>query len=62
MKDLKEKLFNLMTVILRHLPGGEQRRCFHKSKNATRCIKHFNHWGKCEDAWKFKWKRRVYKL
>jgi len=51
----KKKLFNLMTSILRRLPGGELRRCHNLSWQNTDCILHFNHWGKCEDAWGYKW-------
>ena len=55
MKDLKKKLNSLITKIMRHLPGGELRRCQNISPMNTDCIERLGHRGKCEDAWFKKW-------
>ena len=55
-------LSRLVDKILQLLPGGELRRCYSQSTSGTKCIKSLNHYGKCEDAWSLRWKRRIYKL
>jgi len=57
MKDLKENFSTLITKILRHCPGGELRRCKNIGPKNSDCIHHFNHYGRCEDAWRYKWKK-----
>ena len=51
----KRKLSALITEVMRCLPGGELRRCREVSAHTTDCIHHLNHFGKCEDAWRYKW-------
>ena len=52
---MRQRLIDLWTAMLRKLPGGELRRCRNLSRHDTKCIKHFNHFGKCEDAWRYRW-------
>jgi len=59
MKDLKKRFSSFLTKILRHLPGGEIRRCPNISHYNTDCIHHLNHYGKCEDAWRLKWEKEA---
>jgi len=59
MKDLKKKLSNLITRILEHCPGGELRRCRNIGPRNSDCILHLDHWGRCEDAWRYKWKKEA---
>ncbi len=57
MKDLKKKLNHLITKVMTYLPGGELRQCHNISRQNSDCIRHFNHLGRCEDAWRYKWKK-----
>jgi len=56
-KRMRERFIDLWTALLRKLPGGELRRCRNLNHYDTKCIKHLNHLGKCEDAWRYKWHR-----
>ena len=55
---MKKYLAQLWTALLRHLPGSELRRCHTISVENTKCIRHYNHLGRCEDAWRYRWHRQ----
>ena len=54
----KKKFSNLITKILRHCPGGELRTCPNIGPQASDCVRHRDHLGRCEDAWGFKWNKK----
>ena len=57
MRDLKKKLSNLITKIMSKLPGAELRRCPNISPQCSDCVRHRDHFGKCEDAWWYRWEK-----
>ena len=57
MRDLKKKLLSLIARIMTKLPGAELRRCKNISPKNSDCIRYLNHYGRCEDAWRYKWKK-----
>jgi|TARA_Y100000034_G_scaffold133864_1_gene200710 hypothetical protein len=54
---LKKILNDILHAILKKCPGGELRRCRNISPKNSDCILHFDHYGRCEDAWRYKWKK-----
>jgi len=53
---MKQLFVDLWTAILQRMPGGDLRRCPNISLQNTKCLRRYNHLGRCEDAWKYRWR------